>query len=69
MELSVADAASSVPAESRARALLDLVERTCSRFRPDSDLSRVNARAGSWVRCDPLLVAATVAGVEAAEHT
>jgi len=69
VELSVADADSSVPAESRARALLDLVERTCSRFRPDSDLSRVNARAGSWVRSDPLLVAATVAAVEAAEHT
>ena len=29
--------------------LLDLVDRTYSRFRPDSELSRVNARAGQSV--------------------
>ena len=69
VELCVADADASDAAEARARALLDLVDRTCSRFRPDSDLSRVNAGAGTWVRTDPLLVAATAAAVAAAEHT
>lgn len=69
VELCVADAERSVAAQSRATALLAMVDRACSRFRPDSDLSRVNAGAGTWVRTDPLLVAATVAAVEAAEHT
>ena len=53
----------------RARALLAAVDWACSRFREDSELNRVNSGAGTWVRVDPLLVAATVAAVEAAEHT
>ncbi|GAB3253834.1 FAD:protein FMN transferase [Nocardioides dilutus] len=41
------------------------VDETCSRFRADSDLSRVNREPGRWVRVDPLLVAAvsTACGV------
>jgi thiamine biosynthesis lipoprotein len=49
--------------------LLDDVDEVCSRFRADSDLSRVNARAGEWVRVDPLLVAATRVAVAAARAT
>ncbi len=52
-----------------ARAILSEVDETCSRFRADSDLSRVNAGAGSWVAADPLLVAATRVALDAAEDT
>ncbi len=68
-QLSVSDREKVAAAEERARALLAGIDRACSRFRPDSELNRVNAGAGTWVRVDPLLVAATVAAVEAAEHT
>lgn len=52
-----------------ARAVLAEVDRTCSRFRADSDLSRVNAAPGTWVRVDPLLATATSVALEAAETT
>ncbi len=52
-----------------ARAVLDDVDRTCSRFRRDSDLSRANAAAGRWVRVDPVLVAAVAAACAAALQT
>ena len=39
------------------------VDEVCSRFREDSDLSRVNAHPGSWVEVDPLLVAAVTVAV------
>jgi len=45
------------------------VDATCSRFREDSDLSRANAAAGSWVEVDPLLVAAVEVACQAAEAT
>ncbi len=45
------------------------VDATCSRFRADSDLSRANAAAGSWVSVDPLLVAAVDVACRAAEAT
>jgi thiamine biosynthesis lipoprotein len=45
------------------------VDEVCSRFRPDSDLSRVNAHPGEWVEVDPLLVAATEVAVAAARAT
>jgi thiamine biosynthesis lipoprotein len=45
---------------------LRTVDRVCSRFRVDSDLSRANARAGSWTRVDPLLVVAVEVAIEAA---
>ena len=56
-------------AERIAREVLAEVDRTCSRFRIDSDLSRVNRRAGRWVRVDPLLVAAAAVALEAAADT
>lgn len=57
------------PAGRIARQVLDDVDRTCSRFRPDSDLSRANAEAGRWVTADPVLVAAVAAACLAAEDT
>ncbi|HEX8780269.1 MAG TPA: FAD:protein FMN transferase, partial [Nocardioides sp.] len=45
------------------------VDETCSRFRDDSDLSRVNARPGEWVEVDRLLVAAVDVAVDAARRT
>ncbi|HET7691329.1 MAG TPA: FAD:protein FMN transferase [Nocardioidaceae bacterium] len=49
-----------------AEELVAAVDRTCARFRPDSDLSRVNASPGRWVRVDPLLVAAVRVALGAA---
>lgn len=50
-------------------AILDDIDRTCSRFREDSDLARVNDHAGSWVEVDPLLVAAVEVACTAARHS
>jgi thiamine biosynthesis lipoprotein len=57
------------PARRIAREILEDVDRTCSRFRADSDLSRANAEAGHWVRVDPVLVAAVTAACAAALQT
>ncbi|HEY7960290.1 MAG TPA: FAD:protein FMN transferase [Solirubrobacteraceae bacterium] len=48
---------------------LDAIDRACSRFRADSELSRVNAAAGRRVQVDPLLVAALQVALRAAELT
>ena len=49
---------------------LDRVDRACSRFREDSDLSRVNAGpARPSGGADPLLVVALLAALEAARDT
>lgn len=45
------------------------VDRTCSRFREDSDLTLVNRHAGTWVEVDPMLVAAVQTAVDAARQT
>ncbi|MCL2454943.1 MAG: FAD:protein FMN transferase [Micrococcales bacterium] len=50
------------------RVLTD-VDEVCSRFRPDSDLSRVNASPGEQVRVDPLLVAGVRVALDAARAT
>jgi thiamine biosynthesis lipoprotein len=49
--------------------VLSEIDRACSRFRSDSDLTRANANAGSWTQVDPLLAAAVAAAVRAAEQT
>ena len=49
--------------------LLAEVDRACSRFRPDSDLSRVNRRPGAWVQVEPCLVHVLRAALGAAEAT
>jgi thiamine biosynthesis lipoprotein len=48
---------------------LAAVDRACSRFRPDSDLSRVNGARGRFVRVDPLLIEAMQVALRAAELT
>ncbi len=52
-----------------AEQILSDVDLTCSRFRPDSDLSRVNERDGRWVEVDRLLACAVQAACNAAEQT
>jgi thiamine biosynthesis lipoprotein len=69
VHLSTSDEAALEPARQIATRLLDVVDRTCSRFRKDSDLVRANAAAGSWTNVDPLLVKAVGAAVEAAAQT
>ena len=49
--------------------LLADVDRTCSRFRSDSDLVRANAAAGSWTSVDPMLVQAIEVAMDAAAET
>lgn len=53
-------------AEGIARRLLDEVDAACSRFRPDSDLTAVNRRPGTWVPVAPCLLAAVETAVDAA---
>jgi FAD:protein FMN transferase len=48
---------------------LDAIDRACSRFRPDSELSHLNARAGRAVRVDSLLIEAVEVALRAAELT
>lgn len=57
----------------RARTILDdelrEVDTTCSRFRPDSELVRLNARAGRWVVASPRLFEAIGVALDAAAVT
>ncbi|HEV7941225.1 MAG TPA: FAD:protein FMN transferase [Solirubrobacteraceae bacterium] len=48
---------------------LDAIDRACSRFRPDSDLSRCNAAAGQAVPVKRLLIDALEVAIGAAEAT
>ena len=48
---------------------LDDVDRTCSRFRADSDLTRLNEAGGAWTEVDPLLVEAVEVAIRAAAVT
>src|SRR6185437_9220000 len=65
----VADAAALPAAQEAASRLLADVDRTCSRFRDDSDLVRANRSAGRWVSVDRILVLAVETAVEAAVST
>jgi hypothetical protein len=49
--------------------VLDDIDRTCSRFRRDSDVSRVNDAGGSWTTVDELLVEAVEVALRAASIT
>lgn len=69
VQLTVADATKLSSAEDTARALLDRIDAACSRFRADSDLSRVNAAAGRDVSVSPLLAMAVEVAVQVAGHT
>jgi thiamine biosynthesis lipoprotein ApbE len=48
---------------------LTAIDRACSRFRSDSELSRLNARAGRPMQASPLLVEALEVALRAAELT
>jgi FAD:protein FMN transferase len=48
---------------------LATIDRTCSRFRTDSDLSRLNQADGAWTTVDPLLVEAVETALRAARLT
>jgi thiamine biosynthesis lipoprotein ApbE len=48
---------------------LRAIDRACSRFRPDSDLQRVNAGAGRFVGVEPLLIEAVLLALRAAVLT
>src|SRR5579884_2634933 len=51
------------------RSRLEELDRACSRFRSDSELSEVNRRAGEKVKVSPLLWRALEAALEAARRT
>ncbi len=48
---------------------LDRIDRACSRFRDDSELSGISRRAGRWVDVSPLCLEAIDAGLRAARLT
>ncbi|MEZ0113806.1 thiamine biosynthesis lipoprotein [Catenulispora sp. EB89] len=57
------------PAAEAVRAEVAAIDQACSRFRDDSDLSRVNARAGEYVEVGPLFAEALSAALWAARIT
>jgi FAD:protein FMN transferase len=57
------------PAERMLRAELEAIDRACSRFRPDSELQLVHARAGRAVPVSPLLFEALGVAWAVAERT
>jgi thiamine biosynthesis lipoprotein len=56
-------------AVSAVRSVVDEFDRACSRFRPDSELSQLNASAGDVVRVGPVLLEAVSAALRAARLT
>jgi len=63
------DAWSAERALMAARAEVAACERSLSRFLPGSDLSRLNAAAGTWVAVDQRLIAALAAALDARDAT
>lgn len=56
-------------AEQVARGVLDQVDRECSRFRDDSDLSRANRSPGRRTAVGPVLLGAVASAIAVAEQT
>jgi FAD:protein FMN transferase len=48
---------------------LEQIDQACSRFRDDSELTRLNRRTGTWVPVSPLLMSAIEAAVRACRMT
>ena len=69
VELLVTDARALNDARSLVERELDAVDRACSRFRADSELTRANARSGRVLSVSPLLIEALQVAVRAAELT
>jgi thiamine biosynthesis lipoprotein ApbE len=67
--LRVSDPDALEPARARIEHELAAIDRACSRFRGDSELSRVNASAGRSVQVSPLLIEALDVALRAAELT
>jgi len=67
--LRLTDPGALAPARATIERELDAIDRACSRFRADSDLSRVNARAGRSVHVSPVLVEALEVALRAATLT
>ncbi len=67
--LRVSDPGALPAARERVEAELDAIDRACSRFRADSELSRLNARAGRPVHAGALLLEALEVALRAAELT
>ena len=67
--LRVLDARRLDSARAAVEAELDAIDQACSRFRADSELSRVNANAGRSTTASPLLVEALELALRAAELT
>jgi FAD:protein FMN transferase len=56
-------------AQRAASRAVERVDRLASRFRPDSELSRVNGAAGDWTAISPELAELVALGLAAAEQT
>jgi FAD:protein FMN transferase len=69
VELRVTDPGALAGARRAAERELDAIDRACSRFRADSELSRLNARAGRTARVGRLLAEALELSMRAAELT
>jgi thiamine biosynthesis lipoprotein len=67
--LRLTDPAALQPARAAVELELAAIDRACSRFRADSELSRVNARAGRSTHAGPLLLEAVELALRAAELT
>jgi thiamine biosynthesis lipoprotein len=67
--LRVSDPRALAPARAAVELELAAIDRACSRFRSDSELSHVNARAGRPTRVGPLLMEALALALRAAELT
>jgi FAD:protein FMN transferase len=65
----VTDLAALARARAAVEGELAAIDRACSRFRADSELSRANARAGRWVQVDELLLDALELALRAAALT
>lgn len=69
VDLLVCDSSELARAQTIVRQELDAIDRACSRFREDSELTRVNANAGRIVETGPLLIEAIDVALRAAEIT
>jgi thiamine biosynthesis lipoprotein ApbE len=67
--LRVSDRNSLAPARAAVERELTAIDRACSRFRSDSELSMVNGRAGRPTRVSPLLLGALSLALNAAQLT
>ena len=67
--LRLTDSSGATRARELAEHELDAIDLACSRFRPDSELSRVNAGAGRNIEVSLLLIEALQVALRAAEHT